>query len=168
MRRQVNSRYVTHLRTPGGVRFSQRRTLLNYPILEAWVDRFFMKLKARRLKKSGEPDKLFEAGQIYDSLKKYKKSFACYQQAAQRGHTQAMYELALCYDFPKGCEQDLDKAFRLCLDLAKKGLPEAMYRVGMYFEQGIGTYKDTELARYWYNEAAQKGNMLAERRLKSF
>ena len=168
MRRQVQSRYVTHLRTPGGVRYSPKHTIEDDPILEKWMDRIQMKLKACRLKKSGEPDKLFEAGKIYDSIKKYSKAFACYQQAAQKGHIQAMYELALCYDFPKGCKQDLDKAFKLCLDLAKKGLPEAMYRVGMYFEQGIGTYKDTELARYWYNEAALKGNMLAERRLKSF
>lgn len=166
MKRQVNSRYITHLRTPEGARYSIRRTLLNDPVLDAWVDKLFMYLKACRLKKSSDSDKLFEAAKIFDNLKKYRKAFACYQQAAQNGHTQAMYELALCYDFPKGCQQDLAKAFQICLDLAKKGLPEAMCRVGMYFEHGIGTYKDTELALHWYSEAAQKGNRLAKRQLK--
>ena len=165
MKRQVNSRYITHLRTPEGARYSIRRTLLSDPELDALVDRLIMYLKACRLKKSSDPDKLFEAAKIFDSLKKYRKSFACFQQAAQKGHIQAMYEMVLCYDFPKGCEQDLDKAFQLCLDLAKKGVSDAMYRVGMYFEKGIGTYKDTELARYWYNEAAQRGNKLAKRKL---
>lgn len=166
MRRQVNSRYITHLRTPEGVRYSQRRTILYDPELDYWVERMSLKNKARRLKKSGIPDELFEAGKIYDELKKYRKAFECYKQAAQQGHIQAMYELVLCYDFPKGCKQDLSKAFQLCLDAAKKGLPEAMCRVGMYFENGTGTYKDTQQAIYWYNEAAQRGNELAKRNLK--
>lgn len=166
MKRQVNSRYVTHLRTPDGARYSMRRTPLNRPFLEKLLDRIELKIQARRLMKTGEPDKLFEAGQMFDALKKYRKSFECYQQAAQQGHLKAQYELVLCYDFPKGCEQDLGKAFEMCLELAKKGLPEAMCRVGMYFEHGIGTYKDTESALHWYNEAAQQGNKLAQRNLK--
>ena len=42
MKRQVNSRYITHLRTPEGARYSIRRTLLNDPVLDAWVDKFFI------------------------------------------------------------------------------------------------------------------------------
>lgn len=83
MKRQVNSRYVTHLRTPGGARYSLRRTPLNTPLLDKLLDRIELKNRARRLMKTGEPDKLFEAGQMFDALKKYRKSFECYQQAAQ-------------------------------------------------------------------------------------
>ena len=36
----------------------------------------------------------------------------------------------------------------------------------MYFEHGMGTYKDSELAIFWYTEAAQKGNKLAKRNLE--
>lgn len=165
MRRQVNSRYITHLRTPDGVRYTPKWIIEN-PWLEDLVDRILLLVKAKWLKKSGVPDKLFEAAQLYDSIKKYKKSFECYLQASQLGHIQATYELALCYDFPKGCEQDLSKAFQLCLDLAKKGHVDAMCRVGMYFEHGIGTYKDSELAIFWYTEAVQKGNKLAKRNLE--
>lgn len=116
--------------------------------------------------KTGDPDQLYEAGVIYDDLKLFRKSFDCYQQAAQQGHLQARYALVLCFDFPKGCEQDLNKAFQLCLDLAKEELPEAMCRVGMYFEHGIGTYMDTEQALHWYGEAAKRGNKLAQRNLE--
>ncbi|MBO6027414.1 MAG: sel1 repeat family protein [Bacteroidales bacterium] len=137
-----------------------------FPTVEFLIDRIELKLQARRLKRSGDRDKLFEAAKIYDGLKKYRDAFECYEQAAQKGHLQACYELVLCYDFPKGCTQDLHKALSLCLDLAKKGHVEAMERVGMYFEHGIGTYKDTELAHYWFNEAAQRGNKLAQRKLK--
>ena len=167
MRKQINSRYVTHLRTPGGTRYSLQRSYNNVVILDKIIDRIETLIKAKRLKNSGETEKVFEAGKLYDSLKKYYKSFECYEQAAQKGHIKAMYELVLCYDFPKGCKQDYSKAFELCLTLAKKGLPEAMYRVGMYFEHGIGTYKDTEMAIYWYNEAIKNGNKLAERRLRA-
>lgn len=166
MKRQVNSRYVTHVRTPQGARYSPHRQPLYYPLLDFLLKRIELKRKIRRLKKSGRPEDWFEAAQIYDSLKKYKNSFECYLQASKLGHIQATYELALCYDFPKGCEQDLSKAFELCLELAKKGLPEAMCRVGMYFEHGIGTYQDSMQARYWYQEAAEKGNKLAKRNLE--
>ena len=136
------------------------------PILDKLWNRIELKTKARRLVKTGDPDKLYEAGIVYDDLKIYRKSFECYQQAAKKGHLQARYALVLCFDFPKGCEQDLSKAFQLCLEVAKDGLPEAMCRVGMYFEHGIGTYKDTELALHWYEEAAKQGNKLAQRNLE--
>jgi len=162
-RRFFTSRFKSQA-LPERPRHTPERAFLRTPT--PILDRIELKQKARCLKKSGVPDKLFEAGKIYDNLKKYDKSFECYQQAAQQGHIQATYELVLCYDFPKGCEQDLSKAFELCLALAKKGLPEAMCRVGMYFEKGIGTYKDTELALHWYKEAAKNGNNLAKRRLE--
>ena len=163
-KRYLTPRFKSNVR-PQRVRHTPERNLLYTPILDFLLDRMEQKQNARRLKKSGIPDNLFEAAKIYDELKKYEKAFECYQLAAKKGHLQATYELVLCYDFPKGCKQDLSKAFQLCLDLAKKGLTEAMCRVGMYFENGIGTYKDTELAQYWYNEAAQKGDKLAERLL---
>ena len=165
MKKQVNSRYVTHVRTPQGARYSPHRQPLYYPLIGFLLKRIELKRKIRRLKKSGRPDDWFEAAQLYESIKKYRKAFECYLQASKLGHLQAAYELVLCYDFPKGCKQDLSKAFQLCLDLAKKGHVDAMCRVGMYFENGIGTYKDTEFAIHWYTEAAKNGNKLAKRKL---
>ena len=138
----------------------------------AMVDAIEKNIKQRRwlkkLKASGDPEQLLEAARIYDGKKKYREAFDCYRQSASKGNKEAQYELALCYDMPKGCEQDLSKAFQLCLDSAKNGVIEAMERVGMYYENGIGTVKDTESALLWYREAAKNGNRLAIRRLKNF
>jgi uncharacterized protein len=48
---------------------------------------------------------------------------------------------------------------------AEKGRPEAEYRVGYMYEQGLGVPKSTTEAMKWYKMAADKGDASAHQAL---
>lgn len=116
----------------------------------------------KRKKLSDNPEEILEVARYYDSRQKFKDAFVWYEKAAEKELPEALYELALCYDFSKGCEQNQDKAFQLCLKSAQKGFKDAIYRMGYYYENGRGTTQDYGQALFWYNEAKKKGNKMAD------
>lgn len=120
----------------------------------------------KRLKASEDPEKLLEVAKHYDNKQKYKDAIEWYEKAAEKGLPEAIYELAMCYDLPKGCGQDKEKAFQLCLKAAEKGLEKAQFRMGNYYENGIGTAQDFVQAMFWYNEAKKNGNHMADNRIE--
>ena len=60
---------------------------------------------------------------------------------------------------------DERKAFNLFHKSARKGHLEAMYLMGISFDQGRGVKVQKELARYWFKLAAKKGHAKASFRL---
>jgi TPR repeat protein len=43
------------------------------------------------------------------------------------------------------------------MQAAQQGRPEAQYKVGYLYEQGLGTTKDTAQAIVWYEKADKQG-----------
>lgn len=71
------------------------------------------------------------------------------------GMLEATYELAICYRYGKGTEQDFRKAFRLYHDAAKRSHPGAMNSLGWCYRNGKGCSQDWGQAIYWYSLAAE-------------
>lgn len=51
---------------------------------------------------------------------------------------------------------DYAEAFRLFRNVAVLGVPEAHYRLGMMYADGLGVRKSTRLAQYWLGQAAKQ------------
>ena len=79
--------------------------------------------------------------------------------AAKQGHMNAQYSAATCYSYGKGTEVDKEKAFKLYLSSAEKGLDKAQFAVGHFYEFGQGgVEKNHEIAVEWYQKAANQGH----------
>lgn len=62
--------------------------------------------------------------------------------------------------------QEYDNARKWLLPWAKKGEPDAQYRLGIMYEEGLGVPADPDRARDWYQRAAKGGHAGARKRLK--
>lgn len=94
---------------------------------------------------------------------KYDRAAQYFQQAAQLGHTGAVYNLALCYESGRGVAQDYGKAV-LCYKVAAfKGHSKAMYNLAFCYEQGRGVEKDLKMAQRYY-DIVTSGKMPSERK----
>jgi len=58
--------------------------------------------------------------------------------------------------------KDYPKALALLKPLAERGNPQAQYRLGMLFDQGLGVAKNLVEASEWYRKAAVQGYALAQ------
>ncbi|MDE7290843.1 MAG: sel1 repeat family protein, partial [Treponemataceae bacterium] len=63
--------------------------------------------------------------------KKDKNAFECYKKAAEQGNAYAQHNLANCYSFGEGTEQDYAKAFEWYKKAAEQGVSEAQYNLGV-------------------------------------
>jgi TPR repeat protein len=94
------------------------------------------------------------------------KAFELFQQAADKGHHEAKYQLALCHRYALGTTEDPVTAFLLILELAKKGDTNALINVGVYYQHGIGVAQNFNEAAKYYQKALKKGNKDALKNMK--
>jgi len=64
-----------------------------------------------------------------------------------------------------GIDDADERLYQAQLALAQKGDPRAQYFLGEMYEQGLGTKQNTEEALKWYSTAAERGDVLAKRKL---
>ena len=86
-------------------------------------------------------------------------------EAARRGDCEAQRQLARCYEFGLGVNENGAEAgawyrnanaLKKCLDAAQKGNVKAQYRMAQIYQRGLyGVKKDGELARSWQERAAR-------------
>jgi TPR repeat protein len=94
------------------------------------------------------------------------QAFFSYQSAAEKGHAEAQFQLAKCYEKGEGSIKDEDKAFHWYEKAAEKGLVEAQYYLGYSFEKGTGAViRNAEESKIWLRKAAEKGHVEAQYRL---
>ncbi|KAL0078074.1 hypothetical protein J3Q64DRAFT_1646196 [Phycomyces blakesleeanus] len=114
------------------------------------------------------------------------KSVTNYEAAARNGNPQAMLGLSRLYNRGSHGPDDRDEKTRLELDesgwlqanprnedlafswcqrAAEKGLADAMFMLGWYYEMGIGVPRDHERAITYYKKASIRGHPGAEERL---
>uniref|UniRef100_V5ET13 Uncharacterized protein n=2 Tax=Kalmanozyma brasiliensis (strain GHG001) TaxID=1365824 RepID=V5ET13_KALBG len=111
---------------------------------------------------------LFEYAQLgcaFDPL----LSVQYYSLASQGGEIEA--DMALSKWFLCGAESYFEKdeklAYTFADKAARKGLASAEFALGYYHEVGVGTPRNVELARKWYQKAAAKDNADAVERLQA-
>ncbi len=64
-----------------------------------------------------------------------------------------------------GCATDKATLFGKMENLAERGSPEAQYHLGMFYNNGIGTQKDTTKAFEWFEKSAMAGDPLGSYKL---
>lgn len=94
------------------------------------------------------------------------KAFQLFQQASEKGHDGAKYELALCHQYARGTIVDGIKAFLLMKELAEKGNKDALFNVGIDYQYGIGVEQSYSKASEYYQKALSKGNKDALKRIE--
>lgn len=74
-------------------------------------------------------------------------------QAHDMGHTEATYNLGICYHYGYGTDIDLEKAFDLYLESATHGYGKGMELVGRFYHRGIHVAYDQAQAEHWLRMA---------------
>jgi Sel1 repeat len=73
--------------------------------------------------------------------------------AAERGHADALNDLATCFSRGEGVAKDEAKAFEYFQMAAERGSPAGEQNTARMYSMGIGTTKDPIKARFWYERA---------------
>lgn len=87
--------------------------------------------------------------------------FSTYMAEAEKGDSEAMRRLAVCYQTGTGVEKDLRKAWEWYGKSAAEGNTEAEYDIGVLYRDGIGTAQNYKESAYWFRKAASNGHALA-------
>ena len=90
----------------------------------------------------------------------YRKAEECFTKAANKGDTEACYQLGLLYSNSNFDGYDKEKATTYFLKAANRYHVEAMYQAGMIL---MGS--DNAAAKTWFEKAASKGHARASKQL---
>ncbi len=100
-------------------------------------------------------------GIIYQNNDLYEEAKNCYQIAAQKGIADGMGLLG----FLNLTKQNYSDAILWFKKAADKGNKEAMYQIGLLYQEGFGLNADEEEAKKWFRKAADKGHEEAKAKL---
>lgn len=93
--------------------------------------------------------------QFIQLLRLVKKSLI---ETAEQGDAIAQGSLAFMYVVGAfGFEENHGEAFKWCKRAAAQGEPDAILMLGSFYEEGIGTARNTQKAIYYYSKAAEMG-----------
>ncbi|KAG0070102.1 hypothetical protein BGZ89_001410 [Linnemannia elongata] len=125
-----------------------------------------LELYRQNAKKTNDPELQFEfAAFMIDAGKPledpqtraelFDEAMKLLRKLATNGHAESQHYLAECFasGFAKG-KPDFDKAFPLWVQASKHGHPDAAYRTGRCYDEGLGTRKDNARAVQFYRKAA--------------
>lgn len=93
------------------------------------------------------------------------RAFACFRQAASQGHTEAQYQLSVCYDRGIGVRRSIAEAAKWCQMAAYGGHAQAQSEIGYCYEYGQGVVRNIKEAVRWYEIASEQGNIEAKNNL---
>jgi len=78
--------------------------------------------------------------------------------AAQKGSSEAQFNLGAMYQLGRGVEQDFTQAVYWYRKAAEQGHPSAQCNLGVMYQLGRGVEQDCTQAVYWYRKAAEQGD----------
>lgn len=93
------------------------------------------------------------------------KAFKYLRQAASQGHTEAQYQLSVCYDRGIGVRRNITEAAKWCQMAAFGGHAKAQSEIGYCYEYGQGVVRNIKEAVSWYEMASAQGNIEAKNNL---
>lgn len=97
-----------------------------------------------------------------NNMQSYEKAVASFSKAYERGHLDAGYHLAFCLLQGFGVTKDLEEGLRIILHLAHIGHVSAMSALGMFFDMGIVVPVNKDIAKKWYEAAAEHNDPVGE------
>lgn len=93
--------------------------------------------------------------------KNKEEAFVWFNKAATSGSASAQFYLAKYH----ANQNELDKAIDYYQQAAEKNYSPALFRLGLLYETGRGTEKDTAKAVYYYRKASLEGHVFAKKQL---
>lgn len=99
----------------------------------------------------------------YGVQQNYQQAAYWYEQAAQKGHPEAQYNLALLYAAGKGVQRDDDQAVRWTRAAAGRGYAPAQAALGTRYAHGHGMDRDDRRAYFWLTVAWLHGEKNVEK-----
>uniref|UniRef100_A0AC34FM28 MYND-type domain-containing protein n=1 Tax=Panagrolaimus sp. ES5 TaxID=591445 RepID=A0AC34FM28_9BILA len=101
------------------------------------------------------------------------KAFELYSKAAEKGNSNAMYNLGEMYNYGVGVKRDYEKSMYWLLKAANStslympgtGISEAQHAIGVKYSEGTGVEKDYKKAAEWYEKAMKNGSSKAANNL---
>ena len=106
-------------------------------------------------------DEFFELAVRYDQASDYPMAVREYQKAAELGHVEAMYNLAVAYFQGDGVQQNYQKAQAWYQKAADMGHASAKYNLGSMYFYGQGVDANQSHALTLWQQAAEQGNAKA-------
>ena len=97
----------------------------------------------------------------------YEEAVNMYSMAAEKGDSDGMWRLALCYEKGKGIEKDFEKSFEWFKKSAEKNNPNGLFGLGECYLGGYGIEKNYKEAVALYEKAANLGHKGAIEKLNS-
>lgn len=88
----------------------------------------------------------------------YAKAERLWRDAAERGSTDAMINIANLYVQGQGVDRDLGRAADWYRQAAEAGDPVAQVHLGEAYESGAGLARDNRAAARWFRRAAEQGD----------
>lgn len=99
-----------------------------------------------------------EEGRSLYMQKRYKEAFEKFNNAAELDFTEAQYNVAVCYLYGRGTEQNHELAFLYFNAAARKGNLAAMHNLASCYMNGRGIEQNATLAARYYLMAAEKNH----------
>lgn len=143
--------------------------IVNKKIAEEQSDQFQQSEPAKAIEELTTRDDLFAEGmRILENgttREDGDKAFKCLRQAASQGHTEAQYQLSVCYDRGIGVRRNITEAAKWCQMAAFGGHAKAQSEIGYCYEYGQGVVRNIKEAVSWYEMASAQGNIEAKNNL---
>lgn len=106
-----------------------------------------------------EAERLFSLGETEKQHENLRAAFSYYKQAADNGHSKAMYYLADMHLKGLGTEQDVKAAVIWYKKAADNGVAGGALNLGHLHRLGIGVDKDPQKSAEWFRRAAELGDL---------
>jgi len=91
----------------------------------------------------------------------YARAFSLFQKAAETGHADSQFKLALQYQRGEGVRRNYSFALHWYFRAAEKGHPIAMNNIGVLVDHGNGVRANNAQALGWFLRAASSGSATA-------
>jgi len=108
---------------------------------------------------------LQQATQAYQQ-QDFESAYSSWLAAAESGNAAAQFQLAGLYREGRGTPKDLKRAYQYTKRSAAQNLPQAQYRLALYYLQGAQVVKNDTLALFWMQSAADQGHIKAKEYIK--
>ncbi|KAG9288744.1 hypothetical protein G9A89_004707 [Geosiphon pyriformis] len=95
-------------------------------------------------------------------MRNSEKAFELYSKAAEAGHLNAQYNLALCYAYGEGMMRNSEKAFEFYSKATEVKHLNVQYNLALSYTNRSGMTKDSEKAIELYLKAAEVGHLNAQ------
>ena len=143
--------------------------IVNEKVAEEQPDQSQQSEPAKAVEELGTRDALFAEGmRILENGTTREdgvKAFKYLRQAASQGHTEAQYQLSVCYDRGIGVRRNITEAAKWCQMAAFGGHAKAQSEIGYCYEYGQGVVRNIKEAVSWYEMASAQGNIEAKNNL---